>query len=212
MDNKVEIPPPSAYRNRKNKSGLFDFMPCYKGNEYDFELKNQSSVLTHPTSIIDIEPPSTKKYNCVLLDAAFGNSSWNFAKPNPLNTNPNRLFFNREDYPIGEVFLLGQKYKIVAKVAYKQIQKPLEDWNELSVSLLKKSANQNRLSTAKPPKKDSIFRSIRKTLFSKKTREPIVEFVTESTPGYVAEHIARRLKCDIIIDALCGFGGNTIEV
>ena len=34
----------------------------------------------------------------------------------------------------------------------------------------------------------------------------------EATPEIIAEHIAKRLKCHIILDALCGVGGNTIQV
>lgn len=31
------------------------------------------------------------------------------------------------------------------------------------------------------------------------------------TPEAVAKHTADRCKCDIIIDAFCGAGGNTIQ-
>lgn len=31
------------------------------------------------------------------------------------------------------------------------------------------------------------------------------------TPEKVAEHTAERLQCDIIVDAFCGAGGNTIQ-
>lgn len=40
-------------------------------------------------------------------------------------------------------------------------------------------------------------------------------YVSESwysvTPEKVAEHASERCKCDIIIDAFCGAGGNTIQ-
>lgn len=40
-------------------------------------------------------------------------------------------------------------------------------------------------------------------------------FLSESwfsvTPQKVAEHIAERCKCDTIIDAFCGAGGNAIQ-
>lgn len=31
------------------------------------------------------------------------------------------------------------------------------------------------------------------------------------TPERIARHIARRCQCDVIIDAFCGIGGNTIQ-
>ncbi len=31
------------------------------------------------------------------------------------------------------------------------------------------------------------------------------------TPEKIAEHIADRCQCDVIIDAFCGVGGNTIQ-
>ena len=32
------------------------------------------------------------------------------------------------------------------------------------------------------------------------------------TPEAIASHIAERCQCDIIVDAFCGVGGNTIQV
>ena len=31
------------------------------------------------------------------------------------------------------------------------------------------------------------------------------------TPQPIAQHIAERCRCDVIVDAFCGIGGNTIE-
>lgn len=31
------------------------------------------------------------------------------------------------------------------------------------------------------------------------------------TPEKIAEHIADRCRCDVIVDAFCGVGGNTIQ-
>jgi trimethylguanosine synthase len=31
------------------------------------------------------------------------------------------------------------------------------------------------------------------------------------TPERIAEHIAERCQCDVIIDAFCGIGGNAIQ-
>ena len=32
------------------------------------------------------------------------------------------------------------------------------------------------------------------------------------TPEAIAQHIAERCRCDVIIDAFCGVGGNAIQV
>jgi len=31
------------------------------------------------------------------------------------------------------------------------------------------------------------------------------------TPEKIAEHIADRCRCDVVVDAFCGVGGNTIQ-
>ena len=31
------------------------------------------------------------------------------------------------------------------------------------------------------------------------------------TPEKIAEHIADRCRCDVMVDAFCGVGGNTIQ-
>ena len=31
------------------------------------------------------------------------------------------------------------------------------------------------------------------------------------TPSVIAAHVAERCRCDIVVDAFCGVGGNTIE-
>ncbi len=31
------------------------------------------------------------------------------------------------------------------------------------------------------------------------------------TPEKIARHIAKRCRCDVIVDAFCGVGGNTIQ-
>lgn len=31
------------------------------------------------------------------------------------------------------------------------------------------------------------------------------------TPEKIAEHIAERCRCDVIVDAFCGVGGNAIQ-
>jgi len=32
------------------------------------------------------------------------------------------------------------------------------------------------------------------------------------TPEKIAEHIANRCRCDLIVDGFCGVGGNSIQV
>ena len=39
----------------------------------------------------------------------------------------------------------------------------------------------------------------------------IIESWFSVTPEKIAEHIAQRCKCDTIIDAFCGAGGNAIQ-
>lgn len=43
----------------------------------------------------------------------------------------------------------------------------------------------------------------------------LTSFLLESwfsvTPEEIAKHVAERCRCDVIIDAFCGAGGNTIQ-
>ena len=35
---------------------------------------------------------------------------------------------------------------------------------------------------------------------------------SEITPEVIGSHLAKKVKCNVIIDALCGYGGTAIQV
>lgn len=58
----------------------------------------------------------------------------------------------------------------------------------------------------------AVPKKMKKEIFSKFDKGIKAEEWLDITPEKVAKHIANRLRCDTIVDALCGFGGNAIQV
>lgn len=64
-------------------------------------------------------------------------------------------------------------------------------------------------------KLDKLMSVVTMNLFPKNTLVVIFVLLTESwysvTPEEVSKHLAERCRCDLIVDACCGAGGNTIQ-
>lgn len=59
-----------------------------------------------------------------------------------------------------------------------------------------------------------IFLSIRENMcvkFNWSLSFPLPEAWFSVTPEKIAEHLAERCQCDLVVDAFCGVGGNTIQ-
>jgi len=136
-------------------------------------------------------------------------------------------------YPIDKIFILGEKFKIVAKITVHKVAKStflIENYSMTPTKGMNSSvirANKNRISVNSPPngltrqKRSRAESAItghdvpleaKREIFSKYEKGIKAEHWQEITPEKVAIHIAERLRCETIIDALCGFGGNTIQV
>ena len=130
-------------------------------------------------------------------------------------------------YPIDIVFILGEKNKIVAKITVTKVSKLTSIFEEKTSSILRMRGSmkgstssknselekdldsRERVKSLKQPKLSS---QAKKEIFSKYDKGIKCEGWEEVTPEKIAAHIAYRIKCDTIIDALCGFGSNTIQV
>ena len=164
--------------------------------------------LAHPTSTM-----SSHKYK--------SNQNEIF-DPNPIEIDPPK------EYPIEQVFILGEKYKIVAKITIKKVSKPTSILQQVPVvkrmmtesvrgAPVKKSNSQDKEGVLRQRTESAVFGKelplqIKKEIFSKYEKGIKAEQWQEITPEKVAMHVADRLRCDTIIDALCGFGGNAIQV
>ena len=150
-----------------------------------------------PTFSIDINKPPTKS---VLTNDTESALSRNHSASKP----------RKKNYPSDKVFILGENHKIVAKITAKKISNcsPLQftSFGQHFQEIMKsKSFEEN-------PEKSEIPTAIKKEIFSMYDKGIKATEWHEITPENVAVHIAKRLHCNIMIDALCGFGGNTIQV
>jgi hypothetical protein len=120
----------------------------------------------------------------------------------------------KASYPMNEVFILGYKYKMVAKITKIRVLKSGSKSNEDQQPL--GSPKKNSAKGETQPKflsrssEDDV--NYKKDIFSLYEKGIKADEWEQITPEAIAKHIASRTKADIIIDALCGYGGNTIQV
>ena len=140
-------------------------------------------------------------------------------------------------YPRNKIFILGESNQnILTKITQVHLRRPLKTSEKnKNISPKKKnwSFNQNSNSAQpklnnssknKKPSKNSFNNTeVGITNYERPQYDPTeiftlfkqgikIDNLDETTPEIIAEHIAKRLKCHIILDALCGVGGNTIQV
>ncbi len=132
-------------------------------------------------------------------------------------------------YPIDKIFILGETFKIVAKITVHKVAKATQVIDSFTLSakgmnssVLNTNTNRNSMNDKGNTKRsraesaiarpDALPIEAKKEIFSKYDKGIKAEHWQEITPEKVAIHIAERLACETIIDALCGFGGNTIQV
>lgn len=114
-------------------------------------------------------------------------------------------------YPLNEVFILGTKYKMVTKITKIRVLKSGSKSNEEGPSNSKKNSQKaEALSKALRNSEDET--NYRKDIFSLYERGITADDWDQITPEPIAKHIASRTKADIVIDALAGYGGSTIQV
>lgn len=123
-----------------------------------------------------------------------------------------------DHYPINEVFMLGKQEKIVAKIITRKICEASQITSSLlssvfgvfsqKESVLQPDGSSHNEHTSNL--KGSL--SVAKIESAQSERGIQVEGMHDMTPGNVARHIAHRLKCEVIIDALCGYGETTLQV
>ena len=125
------------------------------------------------------------------------------------------------------VFILGSKDKIVAKITFVKVSKSIsimeagrKDLKAMNGSVRDPPTRQGSLgdNEVRPRSQSGLIsdkavpKKVKKEIFSKFDKGIKAEEWLDITPEKVAKHIANRLKCDTIVDALCGFGGNAIQV
>jgi len=155
------------------------------------------SILPRPAFSIDISNPPVKKILTIEAEAGSSRKQSEFK-------------LATKNYPLDKVFILGKDHKIVAKITAKKISNcsPLQFY---SFGHKIQEVMKNKISEEET-KKCEIPSEIKKEIFSMYDKGIMATEWHEITPENVAVHIAKRLHCNIMVDALCGFGGNTIQV
>lgn len=150
-------------------------------------IVNKSNA-SRPTLSIDVEKPSLKNSPTLSKSLTLDPKA---PQPKP-TVSP--------EYPLNEVLILGEEYKMVVKIVNKKIPTSSPPNASSFVPSLKNAMHENTPTIIK----QEIFSMYDKGIKAKEWHE--------ITPENVAVHIAKRLHCNIMVDALCGFGGNTIQV
>jgi len=165
--------------------GLFTSRPV----ENDPNTLNlNKNTAKRPILSIDVDNPSQKSSPTFSKGLALDN---NAPQPKP-SVSP--------EYPLNEVLVLGEEYKMVVKIVNKKIPTCSPPNASSFVPSLKNAMHENTPTIIK----QEIFSMYDKGIKAKEWHE--------ITPENVGVHIAKRLHCNIMVDALCGFGGNTIQV
>lgn len=171
------------------KGGFLGLFSSRANEDSPAALDTNKTTTNRPFLSIDIDNPSLKNSSPTL--------DTNSLQPKP-TVSP--------EYPLNEVLVLGEEYKMVVKIVNKKIPTSSPPNASSFVPSLKNVMHENTSHNTNVPTiiKQEIFSMYDKGIKAKEWHE--------ITPENVAVHIAKRLHCNIMVDALCGFGGNTIQV
>ena len=214
MENNLKRTSASVSSSPK-KSSLLSFLGCCspsRNDSDDVKPVKRSTIPAHPATTISMGQSSAKKSFVTEADH-YNSGMGNLAKQIDFEGNSESSIL-KDIKGIGRIILLGNKYKIVAKINIVNVEK-MESLPQMMISVSKEPKRSGgSFDSPNPKKKDNIKGSIlnsMKRTFSK-AEDNDYAHQPQMTCQRVATHIAKRLKCDIIIDALCGFGGNAIQV
>ena len=187
-----------ASQKKPSFLGIFNF--CFRDSAVP-KFEASKSTILHPNLIIDIDKPPAK---------SFLTSHTDISRDDLTCSTIRRKQEGAKVYHLDKVFILGDDNKIVAKITTKQITSHRSS-NKSSGTASSKDSHKNKKESDSnnAPK---ISATLKQEIFSMYDKGIKVTEWHEITPENVAIHIAERLHCSIMIDALCGCGGNTIQV
>ena len=125
-----------------------------------------------------------------------------------------------KSYPINEIFILGTRRRIVAKITVRKIAEGPTVPNGMNLSLgvfsieeessMIEDSTSNAFSMLKRSGSNPFGKKVRlsATAISFVSEVGITDYISDN----IARHIAHRLKCDAIIDAYCNYGEIAIQV
>ena len=196
----------------QQSNSILNMFSCCKPSSPRDNPKSAKSSMYHPVSFLspNNSPNKVKKSEAGLAAK--------FTFGIPYNSSRGQSLFEKEDLPSNMVFILGDKNKIVAKITHKRVESsPETPFPRISTNsdVNFRASIDSTISIKKEKKesfKDSLLHSLKKRLLSRQSKAVNAEENSGLIPEKIASHIATRLKCDIIIDALCGCGGTALQV
>ncbi len=192
---------------------ILNFFGCCGENPQQRERKNTNSNLQTPISIMSYQTPPNRSFKA--LQQGYSSQRTNrFDMKDEYHMNRTSLN-HLHGYPYNEVFVLGNKKKIVAIRTRKKISKETSaqvSFRESLSSLAKENTKNNSHSNTSHKMKWSNLVKNCASIENKKDLSSKNENLASSNASNVAHYdnlggyLASRLKCDIMIDAMCGSG------
>jgi len=189
----------SQKKGKKRFLGFFLFGCCKKDDSYDGNFNNSMLERRHDSS------ETTLNHH--------GASSMSFL---PEKTGKKELYASNDIFPMNQTFILGRKYKIVAKITEKTIASFVNPiMKELNSPLSRPIREEASPLSTKNPWANSVLNMT--TLNAAKQRSSVTNNSTSLIsepwvlPENVAAYIGNRIRCDILIDAMCGTGTSSIQ-
>lgn len=209
----------STVRPKSKSTGFnlfdFSFFGCNrpKSQVKQQEEPNSFKGLRHPSNCMQC--PSGPTQASLNNDSDFNLNSLKVESPQLNGQSQGSSPFDQ--YPINEVFILGKQEKIIAKIIVRKISEAPQITSSLLSSVFGVFSQKETLLHAEGSSHQESSKggslSIGKIESNQTEKTPIhIEGLHDITPGNVARHIAHRLKCDVIIDALCGYGETSLQV
>lgn len=177
------------------------------------DRKTTKAILLGPTTTMNLQNPPNRPFNRLYQGStAHGRNGMQFKEDLEDNLSSKSII---RVYPSNEVFILGNKYKIVAFITRKKIDKE----NSVQVSLreslsslvkenVRNNSNSNTSSKAKWSNLVKNCASIenKKDLSGKDDKLASSNASCNGNHESLGSYLANRLKCDVLVDAVCGFG------
>jgi len=194
-------------------NAILNLFGCCGEKPSQRERKNTKAILLGPTTTMNLQNPPNRPFGQLYQGSGtHGRNGMQFKEDldNPLDSkNIIRV------YPFNEVFILGNKYKIVALITRKKIDKGNSiqvSLRESLSSLVKENAKNNSNSNTSSKAKWSNLVKNCASIENKKDLSGKDDKLASSNASYNGNHenlgsyLASRLKCDVLVDAVCGFG------
>ena len=194
-------------------NSFFNLFGCCGENPSQRERKITKAILLGPTTSMNLQTSPNRTFGRLYPgSAANGRNGVQYKEDLEDNFDSKSII---RVYPSNEVFILGNKYKIVAYITKKKIDKE----NSIQVSLreslsslikenVRNNSNSNTSSKAKWSNLVKNCASIenKKDLSAKEDRLASSNASYNGNPESLGCYLANRLRCDVLVDAVCGYG------